>query len=335
MFIVLYQNNWKISDMSYSIAIRTLGTSGDKFVRELDSISKQTIQPDKVLIYIAEGYDRPSFQIGKEEYVWVKKGMVAQRALPYAEIESDYILLLDDDVVLAPDSVSKLLGVAKTENADVVGADTFKNQNMALTSKVFALLTNWIYPHSDKNWAFKMHSHCGFSYLNNPIKDYYLSQSCAGPASLWRKDTLLNLHLEDELFLDSLGFAYGDDLLEFHKVYVNGFKLLVHYNCGIDHLDGKSSSAAYHSNERKFYVRSKSSFILWWRTCFQVRSYKTVVAIIYCTKVIWLFFVNCISAIAFKNIRIPYLYVRGVLDAWQFVHSSEYCQIPLFNSYKK
>ena len=60
----------------YSIAIRTLGTSGEKFVRELESIKRQTVQPEKVVIYIAEGYKRPDYTIGKEEYVWVKKGMM-------------------------------------------------------------------------------------------------------------------------------------------------------------------------------------------------------------------------------------------------------------------
>lgn len=55
------------------MAIRTLGTSGDKLVRELNSIYNQTVQPEKVVIYIAEGYPRPSNQIGDEEYVWVKK----------------------------------------------------------------------------------------------------------------------------------------------------------------------------------------------------------------------------------------------------------------------
>lgn len=321
--------------MSYSVAIRTLGTSGEKYVRELVSITKQTILPDRVVVYIAEGYERPSFQIGKEEYVWVKKGMVSQRSLPYKEIESDYILLLDDDVELQPDSVSKLLDVAEKEGADVVGADTFRNQDMSLKSKAFAMMTNWIYPHFYEQWAFKVNGHCGFSFLNNPTKDYYLSQSCAGPASLWRKEILLKLHLEDELFLDKLGFAFGDDLLEFHKVFVNGYKLIVHYNCGIEHLDGKSSSAGYHKNEQKFYIRSKAGFILWWRTCYQIRPHRVYVSLIYTIKIFWLFFVNCISIIAFRNIRIPYLYLKGICDAWVFVHSEEYKQVPLFNSYKR
>lgn len=50
--------------MSYSIAIRTLGTAGDKFNRELQSIACQTLKPEKVVIYIAQGYARPTGTIG-------------------------------------------------------------------------------------------------------------------------------------------------------------------------------------------------------------------------------------------------------------------------------
>ena len=95
--------------LTYSIAIRTLGASGEVFREELLSITRQTIQPEWVLIYIAEGYSRPEYTIGREEYVWVKKGMVAQRILPYDEITSDVVFLLDDDVRLAPDSAERML----------------------------------------------------------------------------------------------------------------------------------------------------------------------------------------------------------------------------------
>lgn len=302
---------------------------------ELLSINTQTIQPDKVVVYIAEGYDRPSFQIGKEEYVWVKKGMVIQRALQYREIDSEYILLLDDDVQLQPNSVERLIKTAEEVGADVVGADCFKNQNMSVKSKVLAALTNWVVPHFDSNWAFKIHSHGSFSYLNNPKPKSYLSQSSSGPASLWKKEVFLRLHIEDETFLDKLGFPYGEDLLTFYKVFLNGFKLMVHYDCGIEHLDGKSSSGAYHKNVQKFYVRSKGSFILWWRACYQTNSYKFFAAILYCIKILWLFAVNCVSVLLFRNIRIPYLYIKGIADAWQFVHSQEYLQIPKIDAYRK
>ena len=84
--------------MTYSVAIRTLGTNPTILKRELESVARQTVQPEKVVVYIAQGYERPAFTVGNEEYVWVKKEMVAQRALRYDEIDSDVVLMLDDDV---------------------------------------------------------------------------------------------------------------------------------------------------------------------------------------------------------------------------------------------
>ena len=140
--------------LTYSIAIRTLATNPDVLKRELESIVLQTAQPEKVVIYIAEGYVRPSYTIGKEEYVWVRKGMVAQRALEYREIASDVILMLDDDVELAEDSAERMLAAIE-EGMDCVAADTFKNQNMSWKQKVVAFLSNFVYARKDDGWAFK------------------------------------------------------------------------------------------------------------------------------------------------------------------------------------
>lgn len=59
--------------MKYTAVIRTLGTAGDKYQILLDSLNKQTIQPSKILVYIAEGYAIPKETIGKEQYIYVKK----------------------------------------------------------------------------------------------------------------------------------------------------------------------------------------------------------------------------------------------------------------------
>lgn len=76
----------------YSVAIRTLGTS--PFLKEeVESIFRQSILPHKVVLYIAEGYPLPSWRVKTEIYVHVSRGMVAQRALDYEEIASEYILL--------------------------------------------------------------------------------------------------------------------------------------------------------------------------------------------------------------------------------------------------
>ena len=77
--------------MDYTVVIRTLGTAGEYYQRTLDSLLNQTIQPEAIIIYIAEGYPISKETIGIERYVYVKKGMVAQRALPYNEVNTDYM----------------------------------------------------------------------------------------------------------------------------------------------------------------------------------------------------------------------------------------------------
>ena len=257
---------------SYSIAIRTLGTSGGKFVKELDSIANQTIMPEKVIIYIAKGYKKPTYSIGIEEYVEVAKGMVAQRAIDYTEIASEYILMLDDDVELAPNSAELMLKSAIENDLDCVAADTFRNHKMSFLNKIYNIVVNLTLPHFSQKWAFKLLNNGSSSYNIAPQQRLYLSQSAAGPASLWKKESFLAMNYKDELWLDCLGFAYGDDAVIFNKLCKNGKRLGVLYNANIVHLDGKSSSSLYHSNLKKFYTRSISSFIIWHRICFKLET---------------------------------------------------------------
>ena len=317
--------------MKYSIAIRTLGTSGEKFVRELESIKRQTVQPEKVLIYIAEGYKRPDYTIGKEQYVWVKKGMMRQRVLRYDEIDTPLMLLLDDDVELAPDSAEKLIKALGDYDLDCIAADTFKNHKMSISGKVYSAVTNLVFPHSSNKWAFKIRNNGSFSYNNNPKKDVYLSQSAAGPASLWRKDVFLALHLEQELWLEKLGFPYGEDALTFNKLYKNGYRLGVHYYSGIKNLDGKSSSGAFQRDPQKFYVRSKASFLIWHRICYDLKNNSTLkrlgASLSFCAKALWLLFVHLAAVVVLQSPSVPIYYLKGLHDGVKMVQSKEYKEL--------
>ena len=320
--------------MKYSIAIRTLGTSGDKFVQELESIKQQTVQPEKVVIYIAEGYPRPEYTIGKEEYVWVKKGMMRQRVLRYDEIDSPLILLLDDDVELEPDSAEKMIEALANNNLDCLAAVTFRNYKIPVKKKFYIALTNMVFPHWSDTWSVIIHSNGSFSYNNHPVKDVYLSQSASGPAALWRKQTFLNLHLEDELWLDNLRFAFGEDVLMFNKLYKNGFRLGAHYSCGIKHLNAQSSSAAFKGNKQRFHTRSLASFLIWYRTCYNLNAlpwWRKVWAVIsYVVKFLWLLFIHLGSSVHFRSFRVVSNYVLGVIDGLKMIKSEEFKQIPNF-----
>ena len=316
----------------YSIAIRTLGTAGEKYIRELESIKRQTVQPDKVVVYIAEGYDKPAYTIGIEQYVYVKKGMVAQRALPYTEIHTPLVMLLDDDVELAPDSAQKMIDALEKHNLDCIAADTFQNHKMSLGQKVYAAMTNLVFPHHSDTWAFKVHGTGSFSYNNNPTKDVYLSQSAAGPASLWRKETLLAIHLEHEMWLERFGFAYGDDAVIFNKLYKNGYNLGIHYNSGILNLDAKTSSGNYQSNLMRFYTRSKATTLIWYRTCYHLpgnsAALRAWLLMCYAVKAICLIPIHLIASIKMHSHRVIANYARGIIDAVKTIRSTEFKQLP-------
>ena len=318
--------------VTYSIAIRTLGTTGEKFRKELESFCAQTVPPKQVMIYIAEGYERPEFTVGPEEYVWVTKGMMSQRVLPYEEITCDCILMLDDDVLLAPDSAEKMLRAMVENNADCVGADVFQNHRMPMKTKIYAALTNLVFPHWSRKWAFKIHRNGTFSYNANPDKAFYWSQSCGGPAAMWKKDAFLRLHLEDELWLDCLGFPYGEDALMTYKLYANSGRLGVLYDAGIANLDAQSSSGTFRKGAEYFYVRTKAMFMVWWRTCLKngkdtVWS-RLLAATAFSFKALWLIPVMTAAAIAKRNFRVLSSYFRGLRDGWKEVHSPEFQNLP-------
>lgn len=323
----------------YSVAIRTLGTAGEKFRIELESIGRQTVLPEKVIVYVAEstGVKFHDDCFCGEKYVYVPKGMVAQRALDYDDVDSDYLLLLDDDVELAPDSAEKMLKAMVEKDADCVGADIFENHNMSKTEKAWAIVTNLVSPHFDKEWGLKIHANGSYSYLSK-VKGLHLvpTQKLDGPCVMWKKDVIQRLRWKDELWMDHLSeFAYGDDTVESYKLHVNGGKLWLMYDCGVTYLNAKTASTSYHHTHKKYYVRSLMSFCIWWRTIYEVECElkqrnlpamfgKGYVVFAFCLKWLWLLLVNTIAIVLLMDIHIPYYYIKGTRDGWKFVHSQKY-----------
>lgn len=286
--------------------------------------------PDKVVIYIAHGYKRPPFTIGYEQYIEVDKGMVSQRAIRYDEIDSEYILLLDDDVELAHDSVERLLHQISQAQADCMAVDTFCNHKMSPLAKIKAAIAGWTLPRFNDKWAFKLHKYGSFSYINNPQKDFYPSQSAAGPASLWRKKALTAIRYADELWLDRLRFAYGEDEIFFHKLVINGGRLFVSFNNGVTNLDAQSSSSIFKSDKSKFYIRAKANYIRWYRIHYEPasRGNRFAAALLYIAKSLYLALIHLAISIFSLSIYPIALYTRGLCAGISYVRSSQYKEIP-------
>lgn len=252
--------------MEYTAVIRTLGTAGDKYQQLLDSLIAQTIRPAKIVVYIADGYPLPKETVGVEEYVYVKKGMVAQRALRYDEVDTEYILFLDDDVYLPDDGVENLYKHLIACGADVISPDVFPNSERSTLAKwMMAISGRMVARRDDGQWGYKVMRNAGYSYNSNPKPGAYWSQTNAGPCFFCSKENFLKIHFEDEKWMDSLKYAQGDDQVMFYKMYLSGLKQLTLFHGGIRHLDAGSTLRDDDKIQRLVFADTRFKVIFWHR----------------------------------------------------------------------
>ncbi len=318
--------------LSYSVAIRTLGTSGDKLKKTLEGIHAQSVKPERICIYIAEGYSRPDFTVGQEEYFWVRKGMMYQRILPYKEIDSDCIFTLDDDIFIPEDCAEIMLSEIEQAQFDCIGGDCFKNHEMSFWAKLYNIIVNFACPIISKKWGVKI-GRSGASYYNlSPCKKVYLAQSVSGGCAMWRKRSFLYLSLEDELWLEKQSYTYGEDFIVFNKAYKNGLKLGILFNPHIMNLDGASSSANYRKNSDRFFVRAKCIFLLWWRSCYSLRQLTGYQRLYTAVCFGGRYMLNMIgvsgAALFYRDKNILINHIRGTIEGWKITHSSDFKSLP-------
>lgn len=319
--------------MQYTVVIRTLGNVTESYVKTLRSLMCLSTPPAQVLIYIAEGYPIPSCKIGIEQYISVPKGMVAQRALSYKEVETEYCLFLDDDVYLPPDAVDVMYAELIQNEADVISPCTFFNHNKPLRDKIIgSILGKEVCRVGGDRWGFKVLKTAGFSYNNNPRKPVYQSQTNAGPCFLCRKDVFLSINYGEERWLDKTYYALPDDQVMFYKMYKKGLKILTTYDTGIIHLDASSTIAdRAEKTIRLTFSEYRNKLIFWHRFLYLPE------------KSVWAKFsafaaISYAYCIQFIKHSLLYLFGRkaganafwgGVMDALKFLRSDEYKKLPL------
>lgn len=269
---------------TYSVAIRTLGKAGSSYLATLQSCVCQTHKPDKIIVYLAEGYEKPKETVGVEQIVYTKKGMVAQRAVSYDEIDSEYVLCLDDDLRFPPDFVERLFAGLAEYDADCISPNTFPNHLEPWKNKIRMALYGTL-PHFDKKKAFKVRRSGYYSYNHSPKKDVLPTESFAFAAFLIKKSALKAIHFEEEEWLDAYGYAFGDDELFSNRLYKNGFKALVHYNSGLEHLDAGTSHSQ--PSTEAFFIRGEQRYLLMYRACLDLKR-NNAFDRMYCRLCFWL-----------------------------------------------
>lgn len=312
----------------YTAVIRTLGKAGEKYQRLLDSLCSQTIKPERILVYIAHGYPKPKETCGKEEYIRVKKGMIAQRALNYDEVDTEYILFLDDDLYLPPYFVEKMFNALSTNNADVVSPNIYPNASRGMLSEVMMTLSGRMRARrGDKTYGYKVMSTSGFSYNKAPESKAYLSQTNAGACFLCSKSDFLQIRFQDESWLDWNGYPIGEDQMMYYKMYLSGLKQLTLYGSGIEHLDAGDNLGNKEKEKRLIEGDYFFKTVFWHRFLQEpernmLKRIRNVLAINY-----FYGFGFLVSAIK-GNKEILKAKINGRRRGKEFVNSAEYKSLP-------
>lgn len=320
--------------MEYTAVIRTLGTAKEKYQTLLDSLNRQTFQPSKILVYIAEGYEIPKETIEKEQYIYVKKGMVAQRALSYEEVNTEYVLFLDDDLFLPDDFVERMFFYLVNNNAEIISPDIYPNAARSFVGKLLMAVSGRMCARGDDGiWAYKVMSNAGYSYNNNPQKDIYLSQTNAGACFLCRKKDFLKIHLEEELWIDQLKYAMGEDQVMYYKMYLQGMKILTWFDSGAKHLDAGTTMVNTEKEKMLIYSDFYFKMVFWYRFIFkpETSSFKRIWDVI-CISYTFLF--GLIISFIKGRWDILQIKFKAIHAAISFVQSCEYKSLPLISDHR-
>lgn len=319
----------------YCVAIRTVGKAGDKYIQELQSLHRQTVRPKHIFVHLAEGFERPKEQVGMEEYIITPKGLVHQRATSLEGVDTEFLLILDDDVFFPDDAVERLHDAMMAQGADCISPDTFPNQEMSFAQRMIAYWANGVTRRAADDMAIVIEPNGAFSFNPSPDKGKaYPTQSAAGPALFIKTEVFRAIQYEDEYWVDQFpaGTFYEDQLM-FHKIHKNGFKVLLQYDAGVVHLDAGTNNVKQKTYEKLMY-RAMAQYVIWHRSCYAANDVDEKGMKLALRAYRWRYIrgliTRCVFSLMKLSSRFVTAYVEGNRRGKEFVHSDEYKALPNF-----
>lgn len=312
--------------MEYSICIRTLGTSRDKYKRLLESIKKLSIQPKEVLVIIPYGYELPKDRIGNETFVRSQKGMLLQRIVGYESAKSKYVLLLDDDVEFESDLIEKLSKPILEDKGNISFPIYTHLLPIGGIRSLIGAITLAAVPRIKSDDRFvKILPSGGYSYRKKiEDKQYLYSDSAPGMCVLAERNALLNINLRDELWIDRVGYPLREDAVLMYKAVINNNKSLGVTGINIEHLDGGSGEKT--RNIKAAYANG-FNHILFWKRFIYSNSESVLNKLISRLAIIWW----SISTIGYLGIKLIVsrdtelfkVSIKGISEGFKYIRSKD------------
>ena len=266
---------------NYSIVIRTLGNTGEKYRQMLQAIEHQTVKPMEILVVIPEGYTL-DHQLGNERIIRSAKGMVTQRAIGIAEAAGDYLLVLDDDLDFPSDFAEKMYNHLHANHLDCTLAfpgegkhesnipqkvskktkllSAIKRARGAFTGQVF-------YSRKSSEWFDVITGTAGHrTYVNCEDK---LCQAGCFQCFFIKSSKAKEVRFDEEVWLEQgqlSKYAAYDDAVFFYKLYLQGGRIAYTLDTGYIHLDAAAGRPAKDKLEAKrirLYTIARNRTLFW------------------------------------------------------------------------
>ena len=267
----------------YSIVIRTLGNTGEKYLRMLNAINNQTVKPKEIVVVIPHGYEL-DHSMGNERVIYSDKGMVTQRAVGIEEAQGEYLLVLDDDLDFPNDFAEKLYAHLVDRDLDCVLAFGDWGVNVAASPKV---------PFKRKIVSFAKRvrsAYTGQAFFSNKKKsDYFdtitttaghhtyvnhedkLCQAGAFACFFIKSQKAKEVRFKEETWLEKGSistYAAYDDAVFFYKLFLQHGRIAYTRNTAFIHLDAAAGRPAKDEITAKcirLYTIAKNRTVFWQR----------------------------------------------------------------------
>lgn len=253
--------------IDYSVAIRTLGTAGEKYRKLMDSVAALIPRPKEVIVVLPKGNSAPEYQIGCEKFVYSPRGMIIQRLAALDYITAEYVLFCDDDVEFQSDFVQKLWEPMAYGYSCSAGPllEFFPPSGMKYAAA--SLLGGaCVMLHGRDKMYTRILNTGGWSY-NRSIRTeehrFYDAQSLAWTCFFIQAEAMRAIHFEDEMWIEQNGYAAFDDRVMFYKLLSKGYRTCVVSDAGYRHNDAMTSTRDL--KLEPIYARAFNHYVFWYR----------------------------------------------------------------------
>ena len=321
--------------IDYSVVIRTTGKAKEKYQRLLDSIVGLNSQPKEIIVVLPEGNPVPDEQLGWENYYFCPRGMVIQRMTGISHCKTQYALVCDDDVCFESDFVEKLYQPIKEGLCSFSAGPLYsflppKGLNAMLCTIMGSAMPTVL--HKKERYVTVLKT-TGYSYNRHLELDkskYYETQSVAWTCFFADVQAFKNIRLEDEVWLDSHGYAALDDQTMFYKAWLNGYKTIVVSNAYYEHLDAKTSIRS--NKPAALYAATFNRVVFWHRFIYSMTNNalgKIVAKLAFGYRMQWMRLLDYVSVLRKRMSKEDYkVALDGYRNGWKYISSKKYEMLP-------